>query len=89
MIDFVRKMLGFPIKISLKMNRDTMRTAPWPGQTQKLSSGGDFNTTPDPGFQGERTFEIVTGAELDSTFEGPALSERISHPGSPDGMVIV
>jgi|GEM_PF-3401516 len=44
--------------------------------------GGDFNTSPDPEFQGERTFEIIQGAGLDWTFEGLPLSERISHPGS-------
>ena len=44
--------------------------------------GGDFNTSPDPEFQGEKTFEIIQGSGLDWTFEGMPLSERISHPGS-------
>lgn len=44
--------------------------------------GGDFNTSPDPEFQGEKTFEIIKGSGLDWTFEGLPLSKRISHPGS-------
>ena len=44
--------------------------------------GGDFNTSPDPEFQGEKTFEIIKGAGMDWTFEGLPLSDRISHPGS-------
>lgn len=44
--------------------------------------GGDFNTSPDPEFQGEKTFEIIKGAGMDWTFEGMPLQERISHPGS-------
>jgi endonuclease/exonuclease/phosphatase family metal-dependent hydrolase len=44
--------------------------------------GGDFNTSPDPEFQGEKTFEIIKGAGMDWTFEGLPFAERISHPGS-------
>lgn len=44
--------------------------------------GGDFNTSPDPEFQGEKTIDLIRSAGFDWTFEGLPLTERVTHPGS-------
>jgi hypothetical protein len=42
--------------------------------------GEDFNTSPDPEFKVEKTFEITKCAGSDWTFEELPHQERISHP---------
>jgi len=44
--------------------------------------GGDYNTSPDPEFAADKTFEIIRGGGFYWTFEGLPLSARVSHPGS-------
>jgi endonuclease/exonuclease/phosphatase family metal-dependent hydrolase len=45
--------------------------------------GGDFNTNHDQDmFAGERTLDSLATAEYQNGFEGLALSERVTHPGT-------
>jgi hypothetical protein len=45
--------------------------------------GGDFNTNHDQAiFAAERTLDSLADAGYQNRFEGLALSERVTHPGS-------